>query len=484
MSRRVTTLCLSALLAAAASAGAAVPQARVTVLVGGNLLDGTGAPVRSGVDIVITDDRITAISASGSIAVAPGATRIDMRGRYILPGLIDSHVHYQAWMGGLFLNQGVTSVFDLGNELKIFDVRDAIRAGRLAGPRLYVAGLGIQGVLPSETPDTRSTGRRSISRSVEEAVATANATLDRGADVIKVREWIPAAWMREVVKAAHARNKPVVGHLTIPTHEAIEAGVDSVTHAYGIDLSTLTDPDKLATARRAAPLTALRSEFYPLELLDPALYGPLIELAVKSHTVFNPAFGSQFRGVLPAGEDFERYDEAFLDSRIDELGPATASIRSHLLPHFTRTNLDYIGQPPRPVDAAQRGKLVAGMKNVAEFMRQFVKAGGRMVAGTDTSGGTGGIAGIRLQRELELWVAEGIEPMEAIRAATQYPAELLRLPDLGTVEVGKKADLLVLRANPLEDIRFLGAIDRVFLDGKPVSRELDPAAFLPLWRTR
>lgn len=119
------------------------------------------------------------------------------------------------------------------------------------------------------------------------------------------------------------------------------------------------------------------------------------------------------------------------------------------------------------------------MENIAELMRQFTRAGGRMIAGTDTS--RIGIPGIRLHRELQLWVNRGIPAMEAIRAATQYPAQLYRIEEAGTVEVGKRADLLILRGNPLEDVRFLGAIEAVYADGRRVEQApIDPTPFLDL----
>ena len=155
-----------------------------------------------------------------------------------------------------------------------------------------------------------------------------------------------------------------------------------------------------------------------------------------------------------------------MDSYANDLGYLTLPVKNKLIPFFGRLR--------GTVDAEVRKQLELGMENVAELMRQFAKAGGRMVAGTDTSGGSGGIPGVRLHRELQLWVTRGIEPLDALRAATQHSAALFRLQDLGTIEPGRKADLIVLKGNPLEDIRLLGAIDKLFLDGQLVRRELNP----------
>jgi imidazolonepropionase-like amidohydrolase len=112
------------------------------------------------------------------------------------------------------------------------------------------------------------------------------------------------------------------------------------------------------------------------------------------------------------------------------------------------------------------------MDNVAELMRRFDGAGGRMVAGTDTS--TIGLPGARLHRELQLWVARGIPPMSALKAATLHPAQLFRRSDLGVIAVGRAADLVLLEASPLADIRNLSRIAAVVKDGRPVQRGESP----------
>jgi len=435
-----------------------------TVLVGGNLIDGTNRPVRMDVDIVIERGRIRTIADSGSLALPVGATVVDVRNRWIVPGLIDSHVHYQPWMGELFLYHGVTSAFDLGNEMAILQHREAIRAGAMPGPRLFVTGQGLEG--PFDGPQMNAVLRHTV-RSAAEARAKASEMLDQGVDGIKIREWIPADWIRSVTEVAHARDKPVLGHLNTPAHEAVDAGMDALVHANGVDLSTLADPATLDAIRKTQAAVYQRTTQPPTHLLDPTRYAPLIAAMVRKGVFFNPTFGSHFRGVYPEGEEFDSYDSLLLDLHAPELGYLGPSIKKKLLPFFGHLR-------GTAVDAARRKELGLGMENVAELMRQFSRAGGKMVAGTDTSGGSGGIPGVRLHRELQLWVARGIKPIDAIRAATQYSAELFRLKDLGTVETGKRADLVILKGNPLEDIRFLGAIDKVFLDGALVRRELNP----------
>lgn len=443
------------------------------VIAGGTLIDGTGANPWVA-DVFIVGGHVTAIEKPGARAAPAGTRVIDARGKWVIPGLIDGHVHYAPWMADLFLYHGVTAVCDLGNETATaVGWREALRTGKVRGPRLFIAGLAIQGPPPegSEAPGRR--GERVV-RSAAEARARAVERLDTGVDYIKVHEWLPPEWIREIAEVAHARNKAVVGHLSTPVHEAVEAGLDGLIHPYTVDLSTLDDPAKLEVIRKNMPRYAARVDYYPFHLLEPARYGPLVAQMVKRGTFFNPTFGAQFRGVYPERDEFERHDSSFLDLHTGELGYLVPSIRRKLLPFFNRVRF-------QQADRELRKNLEQGMENVAELMRQFQRAGGRMVAGTDTS--SIGLPGIRLHRELQLWVSRGIPAMEALRGATQYPAQLYRLPDVGTIAPGKRADIVVLNGNPLEDMRLLGAIDVVVQDGRIVPRNLNPSSFLPLVRS-
>ena len=195
---------------------------------------------------------------------------------------------------------------------------------------------------------------------------------------------------------------------------------------------------------------------------------------VRAGTFFNPTFGGQFRGVYPEGPELDRLDVDLLDRHARELGSVLGPVKERLLPFFTRLRF-------HQVDPAQRKDLEAGMENVAELMRQFTKAGGRMVAGTDTS--RIGLPGARLHRELQFWVTRGISPMHALQGATLHPAELFRRADIGILAAGKAADLVVLEANPLSDIRNIGRIVTVIKDGRPIARKLRAATYAPLVST-
>ena len=271
-------------------------NAGVTILVGGNLIDGTNAPVRKNVAIVIEQGRIKSIVDSGSVPRPPNATLVDVRDKWIVPGLIDSHTHYQPWMAELFLYHGVTSVFDLGNEMAILQQREAIRSGAVRGPRLFVTGQGLEG--PVSGPQMNAQLRYTV-KSAEEARAKASQMLDQGVDGIKIREWIPADWIRAVVEVAHARNKPVLGHLNTPAQEAVDAGMDALIHASGVESLDTVDPIKLDLIRKSREAVYQRTMPPPTHLLEPAKYAPLIGAMVRKGVFFNPTFGSHFRGICP-----------------------------------------------------------------------------------------------------------------------------------------------------------------------------------------
>ena len=428
------------------------------------IITATGAkPIVNGA-VVISGNRIIFVGPRSKMPQAKTAKVLRPRNASVLPGLFDSHVHYREWMPLLFLYYGVTTVLDTGNKTDwILAQREALRKGEMVGPRLFTTGLAIDGV-----PLGDRARENTVVTSAAEARKAAQKLLRRGVDAIKVHEWLPPDLVRVVAEEAGPLHKPVLGHLGSPVDALIRAGLNCLIHPYGIELATNPDPRVRSYIQSHMADYQGRKEYYPYHELSPEGYPALIKLMIERGVFFNPTFGAQFRGIYPQGPEFEAYDRKVFEEKIRGLPYLSPSLLADFLPFFTLLR-------SHPVDDAQRKTLLAGMEKVALFMREFVAAGGKMLAGTDTS--RTGIPGLRLHRELELWVDNGIPAMEALRAATQYPIELLHQDaDLGTVETGKLADLVVVEGNPVEDIRATQNILYVIKDGRVLSRDLVPAA--------
>ncbi|MCZ6752840.1 MAG: amidohydrolase family protein [Acidobacteria bacterium] len=443
------------------------------VIEGVHLIDGTGSsPVQDAVLIV----EGSILSFVGKKADAPeyppNARLLSLEGRWVIPGLIDSHVHYREWMPEFFPYYGVTSILDTGNPTDwILAQREAVRLGKIKGPRIFAAGTGINGPPPTGAPEDESPSHITV-RSADEAAVAARQLLDRGVDAIKIHYRLPPEWVEVVAKEAHRAGKPVIGHMGAAVDVAVRSGLDALIHPYGIDLTTIPSEKIREEIRQKMESYQRNREYYPYHLLEPAHYAPLIQLMIQHKVFFNPTFGAQFRGVYPQREHFEAEDRAFLASHSEEMRFLAGPVRQRLLPFFTRMRVG-------PVDQKQRSQLEDGMEKVAAFMRQFQAAGGKLLAGTDSS--RLGIPGMRFHRELELWVSLGIPPLEVLRAATQYPAQLLRQDHrLGTLEKGKLADLVVLNKNPLQDISGTRDIAMVIQDGKVVDRTFQPEFVNPI----
>lgn len=411
--------------------------------------------------VVVSGNRIVFVGPRSEMPQSEQARRLAPENATVLPGLIDSHVHYREWMPKLFLYYGVTSVLDTGNQTDwILTQREALRKGEIQGPRLFTTGLALNGVPPEPDAEIRHT----IVSSSEEAGRAARYLMEQGVDSIKIHEWLSADLIEVVTQEARQYDKPVLGHLGMAADRAILAGLSCLIHPYGIELATNKDPGVREYILTHMADYQARREYYPYHQLDPAGYPELIQLMVERRVFFNPTFGAQLRGIYPQGAEFDAYDRKVLDEKLKGL-PYLDPVLDNFLPFHTRLR-------SHPVDDAQRETLVEGMEKVTLFMRDFVAAGGKLLAGTDSS--RTGITGLRLHRELELWVLNGIPPIEALKAATLYPAQLLNQDaDLGTVEEGKLADLLVVRGDPLQDIRTTKEILYVIQDGHILSRELN-----------
>jgi imidazolonepropionase-like amidohydrolase len=430
-------------------------QNQVLVIEGGTLIDGTGRNALQNSVIVIEGSRIKTVGTKGTISYPAHAKVIRADGRTVLPGLIDAHIHFLDFMPQLFLRYGVTTVYDTANPTEwMIAQRDAIKKGRIRGPRMFVTGAIIDG--PPERSDPTTFAARAAYRvhtsTPEEARAAARKLIEQGVDAIKVYEGLSIDALKAVVEEAHKAGLEVVGH-TQDAREATLVGMKFIEHAAPIAHSTRRDSAKPETE------------------MDPTLFDPLIELMVKNNVYFNPTLT---RG-MP--ESREWFDVAVKLLEHPSSKFITAARRESWLSAVKVADKQY---------SARMSERAEQLRTVREFIRRFVKAGGKVITGPDSGPRSSptNIAGLAMAVEMEGLVAAGMTPMQAILASTKWSAELLhKEKDLGTVEPGKLADIIIVRGNPLDNIRTISDVQAVILDGKTVETSLDPNFRNPLPRT-
>ena len=373
------------------------------------LIDGTGAAPRHVAAVYVEDGRITNILASDAAPKASeGWDVVDGTGKYLIPGLWDMHAHYeQVEWGPIYLAAGVTTVRDCGNEFDfITTVRDALQSGRGIGPRLLIAGI-VDGTGPitlgAVTADTPEQARDVVRR-----------YKNAGAVQIKIYSSMKPALVPVITEEAHKLGLTVTGHVPegMTTAQAVNAGYDGINH--------ISYPARdLLHMERGKPVP-------PVDFTTPEAKKQLA-LFKKHHTVF---------------DDTTVLYETLLrstDTPLETLEPGIA----HVAPSLA-TGLNATGMPPDEAPGAAK-RYAALLATLRELHRQ----GLTIVAGTDQD-----VPGYSLHRELEIYVQAGFTPMEALQASTIVPARVLKLDkELGTVEVGKRADMLLLDGDPLTDIR-------------------------------
>ena len=446
----IARVSLLLLVAAAAGAQSTAQPDRVTALVGGTLIDGYGGlPLRNSV-ILIRGERINAVGQVGALAVPPGAEVISTEGMSVLPGLWDMHVHlminghadYAHWdrtyvssrvlrdvimpaSARQLLLAGVTSARDLGAPLEAsIAVRDAINAGRIPGPTLYVSGPFIQ---HAPYPGTELF-RWGVS-GAEDARAKVRRLAQARVDVIKLidQDEMTMDEVRAVVDEAHRHRLPVVAHAHRPEEirRGLAAGVDDFEHT-GLATAAEYPPELIATLRERTARGAA----------GPLFWTPTIE------GLFNYEY---VRDNWAEKLDDPSWHVGLPDSIIADI---RQSVR-----HPER--LGYFQMTP-----SRRPTL--GRK-----FQQLRESGVTLLIGTD--------AGIPMKfhsqatwNELDVWVNRlGVSPMEAIRAATYWPAVAMKVErNVGTVSEGKYADIIAVRGDVLRYIDLLQRVDIVIKRGQ------------------
>jgi imidazolonepropionase-like amidohydrolase len=390
--------------------------------------------------VFIAGGRIERIDSTDAADTVPAERNVEASGRTLLPGLIDAHVHVEPWTLPLFLKYGVTSVRDVHNDPSyIFPL---VRGEGPVGPRVVAAGALLDG------PGSFWKNALVVT-DMASARAAVRSEVEAGAGVIKIYTRLRPAAVAEIVLEARARGVPVAAHLGKTTAtEAAMLGVTSIEHLTGIAESASSDPDRLRALHDDffAGWTASELEW---PLLTSASLDRVARALIERHVVLVPT--------LALHEAFSR----LLDRDLMN-DPALRDVPR-----------DVVEKSWDPRDIMTRAKwtdaTLAGFKRTLPVLQRFVaryrQLGGRIAAGTDTPQQFV-IPGVSLHRELELYVAGGMSPAAAIRAATADAADLLGSADrTGTVDVGKDADLILVDGDPLGDISVLDRLALVLVRG-------------------
>jgi imidazolonepropionase-like amidohydrolase len=417
-----------------------------------NVIDVSRGTVAADSTVVLAGGRIVDVGKSAEVHIPHGAQVVDGSGKFLIPGLWDMHVHmvFGGWFPQsreitlpLFVANGVTGVRDMGGELDVLQRwRREISQGTLLGPRIVTSGPMLDG------PKPRFPSSVAIA-SPEDGRRAADDLKRRGADFIKLQSLMSRASYFAIADEAKRQGIVFAGHVpdAIRAVEASNAGQKSIEHLTGVFEGCSTAEDELLTGPKG--LTRL------LDTFDEAKAAALIAVFAKNRTWQAPTLVWERGGNLLDQRDLQH------DLRARYV---PASWKNGTWHRFTEDILK-----DQANDRLQtRQRFVA---KELEVVRAMHRAGIPFLAGTDTAAGVYVFPGFSLHEEMQLLVQAGFTPLEALQCATRNPAEYLgKLSEMGTVEKGKVADLVLLDANPLDDISNTQRIAGVVAAGRYLSR--------------
>jgi imidazolonepropionase-like amidohydrolase len=444
---------LSFVLLALLDAGAVTPPAPALVLDAVTVVDVETGRLQPGLTVIVQGDRIVEVGKRSALRLPPGARVVDATGKFLIPGLWDMHVHtaFGDWFPGardialpLFVANGVTGVRDMGGDLDVLlEWRKAIAQGSLVGPRMVVSGPMLDGPKPRFPSSLAIATPEDGRRAVRDLAA-------RGVDFIKLQSLIPRDAVFAIADEARKVGIPFAGHVpdAVRASEMSTAGQKSFEHLIGIFEGSSPREDEF-----------LKGEKSPgrfLQGFDEGRAAALAALLARNRTWQCPTLAWEFGGNLMEERDLDH----------DPLAKyAPASWKSGTWKRFREQvtgefNVDDL--PTRKRFVAKELEVVAALH----------RAGVPFLTGTDTVAGVYIFPGFSLHDELGLLVKAGFSPLDALRSATLRPAEYLSMSDrLGAVRKGMLADLVLLDANPLDDIASTRRIRAVVANGRYFSRD-------------
>lgn len=409
------------------------------------IVDGTGAPAMRDMTIVLRDGRIAALGPARRTRVPDGATIIDGTGKTLLPGFVFAHEHMFYPSGGghfasmlasfppLYLAGGVTTARTGGSIAPYADLslRDAIAGGRAIGPDLDVTGPYIEGTGLGIMELHAVADADAVERLV-------NYWADTGVTSFKAYMMLDRAGLRRAIQTAHRRGTKITGHLCAVTYrEAAEMGIDNLEHGF----AAMTDfvPGKQPDV---CPLQATGDLLGNVDPASPQVRD-LIALLVARHVALTSTL-VVFEDMTPGRQRLGEAERALLNE---------SALRSYDAIH-------------RLIDGGQRRRTPDSFLKAMRLEHMFVAAGGLLLAGTDPTGAGGAIPGFASIRQIQLLVEAGFSFEQAVRIGTLNGAIFLgRDRDVGSLAVGKRADLILVDGDPVRDPAALGRIVTVFKAG-------------------
>jgi imidazolonepropionase-like amidohydrolase len=417
-------------------------------LVGATVFDGTSSQALHDQVIIVRNDRIEAIGTRQEVDIPRHMRTVDLSGKFVVPGLIDGHVHVQRWTLPRFLAAGVTTVRDVHGPFdSIMALREQANLGALTSPRIFSAGAMIDGAPPTYSDAFVVSGNNDARRAVDKLAVS-------GVDYVKIYTRITPDLLRSIIDEAQTFGLRVTAHLGLTDAvTAGELGVRAIEHMSGVPEAAITDNASLYAAHRSgffAGWTAFEKAWAGLDSMALARVATKL---IAARVTLVPT--------LVLHETLSRLD----DSAVTQ-NPMLKAVPDSEISRWNVPGMIERAGWTEPDFVAFR----ASRPNQDLFVRIYRAAGGKVVAGTDAANQLL-IPGESLVRELELLVGAGFSPADALLAATREAAILLNADSLGAIVPGRKADLIILTRDPLADIGNLRSITQVMVRGHLMSTD-------------